>query len=277
MGAVFILVFLLNWWGAGGISQLWGPRGSPGTIDSKGEAEVVKLLSVEDLQDIIGSTGPSSCTSSSDKIEDKEAAVLLFASWDPSSTLLLQTWLQAASSFRQSQRGSLSLFSLSVSLFGRRGKAPREELFTAAFDCAQQQQPQQEDSRALCRGLGVTALPALLYFTPQPIGAKHQQQHKHKRLGFFDDEEDVLLHPRATRYKGDLLMREAIVDWLKLLRCISLMQRLTSSKDSSSCCIKSHQLQQKLQEQQQVIKEQQQQLLQQSMELDQLRKQLRQP
>ncbi|XP_026191910.1 uncharacterized protein LOC34620614 [Cyclospora cayetanensis] len=297
MSPLLCLVFLLQCWEVHSFLRLWQqgtPRGHLGAVEEDNGSQgtsicccaeqcvvfsmcavdvpgavvvspnVAPLLPIDDLLAI------------SDSTDNTEAAVLLFASWDSSSMMLLQTWRQAADSFQQSLRGGLSLFSLSSpSFFKKKCKAREQPLKTAAFDCAQQPQHDGHDARALCRSIGVSSLPALLYFTPKPVRFTEAQQHmQQNQLGLFDDEADATLNPRATRYKGDMLMKEAIVDWLKLLRCISRFQQLISSRSSRTS---GQQLQQQLEQQEQLIQEQQQLLQKQQLELDNLRKQLQKP
>ncbi|KAL8443866.1 hypothetical protein Emed_006526 [Eimeria media] len=249
-------------------------------------AETVPLLSVEELEAIANSS-------------NREAAVLLYASWDSSSPLLLQTWRQAALSFRDKQGASLFEAILPSSLLSKKRQKPKQLVLTATFDCAQQQQQQQQqqeqqqeqqeqqeqqlDAKALCRSLGVPSLPALLYFTPRPLrhSEQQQQQQEQQAVGFFDDEEDASLHFRATRFKGDLLMKEAILDWLLLLRYISRLQLLTTKTSSKKQQQQQHQEQREqqheLEKQQQIIQEQRQLLQQQQMELQWLRTRLQKP
>ncbi|OEH75818.1 hypothetical protein cyc_04019 [Cyclospora cayetanensis] len=193
MSPLLCLVFLLQCWEVHSFLRLWQqgtPRGHLGAVEEdNGSQDVAPLLPIDDLLAI------------SDSTDNTEAAVLLFASWDSSSMMLLQTWRQAADSFQQSLRGGLSLFSLSSpSFFKKKCKAREQPLKTAAFDCAQQPQHDGHDARALCRSIGVSSLPALLYFTPKPVRFTEAQQHmQQNQLGLFDDEADATLNPRATR------------------------------------------------------------------------------
>ncbi|KAL8427040.1 hypothetical protein Efla_005196 [Eimeria flavescens] len=303
MRALACVALLLPCWGVSGFS--WFPR-EGSLLQTEAEdlplEEAVPHLSVPELQAIVSSSrssdSSSSSSNSSSSTSGAEAAVLLFASWDSSSTLLLQTWRQAALSFRERQRGCLScLSSIRSFFFSPRKQTQTNSVITASFDCAQQQQQQQQqhqqqhqqqqqEASAICRSLGVLSLPALLYFTPKPIRQPLQQQHPQQQqqqqqlLGFFDDESDAGLHPRATRYKGDLLVKEAVLDWLLLLRFISRVQRLTSSSSSSKQQQqqqREQQQQQQIQKQQKIIEEQQQLLQQKQMELKWLHWKLQNP
>ncbi|CBZ52460.1 conserved hypothetical protein [Neospora caninum Liverpool] len=149
-----------------------------------------------------------------------DMAIFFYTSWDTNSRHLLGLWDQA-----------LRVFSASTSIpektsklvnFWQQFVPPLGSLQLRRFDCEKS-----EAARKLCRSLGLPFLPAVLFFSYGPL---REEPGKRGKWPFFDEEADASLPPRCARFKGDMFMYDALLDWLQMMRRVSYVQRALDTK-----------------------------------------------
>ncbi|ESS32986.1 putative transmembrane protein [Toxoplasma gondii RUB] len=151
-----------------------------------------------------------------------DVAFFFYTSWDTSSRHLLGLWDQALRFFSASGPNPEKTSSSRLLNIWRQFVPPLGSLQLRRFDCEKS-----EAARKLCRSLGLPFLPAVLFFSYAPL---REESGKRGTWSFFDADADKSLPPRSARFKGDLFMYDALLDWLQMMRRISYVQQLLERK-----------------------------------------------
>ncbi|PFH34639.1 hypothetical protein BESB_066720 [Besnoitia besnoiti] len=153
---------------------------------------------------------------------DGDTAVFFYTSWDTSSRHLLGLWGQAARFFSAASPPEDEPRSSRLLDVWRRFVPPLGAVQLRRFDCEKS-----GDARKLCRSLRLPFLPAALFFSYGPL---REEPDKLGRRPLFDEEADSSMPLRCARFKGDLFMYDALLDWIQMMRRVSYAQRVFSSK-----------------------------------------------
>ncbi|PHJ15013.1 transmembrane protein [Cystoisospora suis] len=159
-----------------------------------------------------------------------DLAVFFYVPWDVTSRHLLGLWDQARRHFESKDDKETTSSNKLIHFIYNYIPLPKSSLKLRHFNCEGN-----EGSRKICRQLGFSILPSILYFSYGTLRDSHVTRKKRSSF-LFDEEEDSSLPPRCARYKGDFFIYDAVVDWLEMMRKISLFQQFFSRSGNQHTC-----------------------------------------